>query len=392
MVQSFVVAGIRTVRTLAAEEEEAGRYEKSTQLTFDRARRRAVVVAVWGGLTSVVGYGALLGVLGYGGMLVSTGQITVGALGSFILYGLFLSSSLADLSDRWAALKKASGSAARVIELLERSAGAAERGTRQLGVVNGGIEFKDVHFSYPTRLGAQVLTGLNLSVAAGEVVALVGASGAGKSTVAALLARLYEPTRGAVYLDGCDLAELDPHWLRQRISSVSQEPILFSGTLTDNIRYGQEDVNFDRVEAAARAANAHEFIQLFPDGYNTRVGERGLQLSGGQKQRVAIARALLRAPRVLILDEATSALDSENEFLVQEALGRLMQGRTTLLIAHRLSTVKGANRVFVLEEGRVVQSGNHASLMREGGLYRRLVERQFMSEEHQAPLLEVAKP
>ncbi len=236
-----------------------------------------------------------------------------------------------------------------------------------------------MHFAYPTRKDVPVLDGLDLRVQAGEIVALVGQSGAGKSTIASLLARLYDPDQGRILLDASDLRDLDPAWLRQQIGAVAQEPILFSTTIADNIRYARPDASDADVEAAARAANAHEFISRFPEGYETLVGERGVQLSGGQKQRVAIARAVLKDPRILILDEATSALDAESEHLVKEALDRLMQGRTTLVIAHRLSTVVDAHRVLVLEGGKVVQSGNHAALMREEGLYRRLVERQFVA-------------
>ncbi len=211
------------------------------------------------------------------------------------------------------------------------------------------------------------------------MVALVGPSGAGKSTVAALVGRLYDPVAGAVLLDGRDVRELDPRWLRRQVGVVAQEPILFSASVADNIRYGRETALDTEVEAAARAANAHDFVSRFPHGYETQVGERGVQLSGGQKQRIAIARAVLKDPRILILDEATSALDAESESLVQEALERLMRGRTVLVIAHRLSTVRSADRVVVLEDGRVVQSGSHARLVDEDGPYRRLVERQFLA-------------
>ena len=216
-----------------------------------------------------------------------------------------------------------------------------------------------------------------MRIAPGEVVALVGSSGAGKSTIAALLSRLYDPSSGLLRLDGRDLRELDPRWLRKQIGVVAQEPMLFSSTIAENIRYGKSDATDEEVEHAARVANAHDFIARFPEGYATRVGERGVQLSGGQKQRVAIARAVLKDPKILVLDEATSALDAESEHLVQEALDRLLDGRTTLVIAHRLSTVKNADRVLVLDHGRVVQQGTHATLVTEAGLYRKLVERQL---------------
>jgi ATP-binding cassette subfamily B protein len=226
-----------------------------------------------------------------------------------------------------------------------------------------------------------VLDEVSFEIRPGERVALVGPSGGGKSTVASLIPRFYDPQEGRILLDDHDVRELEPDWLRHQIGVVAQEPILFSTSIRENILYGapHPNVSPDDVVAAARTANAHTFIEGFPEGYDTLVGERGVQLSGGQKQRVAIARAVLRNPRILILDEATSALDSESEHLVKEALERLMEGRTTLVIAHRLSTVVGADRVMVIEQGRVVQSGPHADLMREtGGMYRRLVEHQFV--------------
>jgi ABC-type multidrug transport system fused ATPase/permease subunit len=245
--------------------------------------------------------------------------------------------------------------------------------------VKGEVRFEAVRFAYPTRPDAQVLAGIDVTIAPGEMVALVGPSGSGKSTMAALLTRLYDPSEGAIFLDGRDLRTLSPDWLRRQIGVVSQEPLLFSCSIEENIRYGKQDATPEEIQAAARAANAHEFVSRFPEGYRTLVGERGAQLSGGQKQRIAIARAVLKDPRVLVLDEATSALDAESEHLVKEALDRLMTGRTTLVIAHRLSTVADADRVYVVEGGQIVQSGPHAQLVAEEGLYRRLVEKQFVA-------------
>jgi len=245
--------------------------------------------------------------------------------------------------------------------------------------VRGRVELVDVSFTYATRAEVPALHGVSFTIEPGEVVALVGPSGAGKSTVAALLPRFYDPQAGAVRLDGTDIRRLDPLWLRERIGSVAQEPLLFSTSIGDNIRYGRPGATDAEVEAAARVAHCHACIVALPQGYATTVGERGVQLSGGQRQRVAIARAALKDPTVLILDEATSALDAESEALVKDALSHLMRGRTSLVIAHRLSTVKDADRVVVLDAGRVVQIGSHAELLRdEEGLYSRLVQRQFV--------------
>jgi ATP-binding cassette subfamily B protein len=274
---------------------------------------------------------------------------------------------------------KAGGAADRIFELLDRIPAISPTSGDELTQIDGRIAFEGVVFSYPTRPDVQVLAGIDLTVNPGEVVAIVGPSGAGKSTIASLLTRLYDPDGGAILVDGRDLRALAPDSLRRRIGVVAQEPLLFSSSIADNIRYGRATATDAEVEAAARTANAHDFVSRFPEGYATLVGERGVQLSGGQKQRIAIARAVLKDPRILILDEATSALDAESEHLVKEALDRLMKGRTTLIIAHRLSTVAGADRVCVVDGGRIVQSGSHAVLMGEEGLYKRLVERQFVS-------------
>jgi ATP-binding cassette subfamily B protein len=310
---------------------------------------------------------------------VLDGVLTVGSLTSFLIYSLTVAFSLGALTDLWADFMRASGAAERVFELLDRQPAIPPSGGARLASIQGHVQFEQVHFAYPSRPDVPVLQGIQLDITPGEVVAIVGPSGAGKSTIAGMLARMYDPLQGRVRVDGTDLRELDPEWLRQQIGTVAQEPMLFATSIADNIRYGRTGATDAEVEAAARAANAHEFISRFPEGYKTLVGERGVQLSGGQKQRIAIARAMLKDPRILILDEATSALDAESEHLVQEALERLMKGRTTLIIAHRLSTVVGANRVMVLDGGKVVQSGSHTALMGQEGLYRRLVERQFVA-------------
>jgi ATP-binding cassette subfamily B protein len=305
--------------------------------------------------------------------------MTVGGLTSFLVYTLIVAFSLGALADLWADFMRSLGAAERIFELLDRKPSMAPSGGVTVPKISGEMALEQVTFSYPSRKDVRVVDGVSLRLSPGEVVAVVGPSGAGKSTLAALIARLYDPDSGRLLLDGHDLRELDVGFLRRQIGTVAQEPILFSTSVEENIRYGRPGASRAEVVAAARAANAHAFVEKFPQGYETLVGERGVQLSGGQKQRVAIARAVLKDPRILVLDEATSALDAESEHLVKEALERLMRGRTTLIIAHRLSTVKDADRVVVLDGGRIVQSGPHAALLREDGLYRRLVEKQFVA-------------
>jgi len=371
------LVGIRTVRTFAAERVEARRYGEAVERSFELAKKRNVITGTFMGIAMLASTCAVAVVMGYGGRLVARHAMTVGELSSFLVYTLVVAFSLGALGDLWADFMRAAGAAERVFEIADRVPEIASEGGETPSEVRGAIEIANVQFAYPARPDSIVLHDLNLRIAPGEVVALVGSSGAGKSTIAALLSRLYDPSRGAITLDGRDLRALDPRWLRSQIGVVAQEPMLFSSTIAENIRYGKVDATDEEVEHAARVANAHDFISRFPEGYATKVGERGVQLSGGQKQRVAIARAVLKDPKILVLDEATSALDAESEHLVQQALDRLLEGRTTLVIAHRLSTVKNADRVLVLDHGRVVQEGTHQTLVAEAGLYRRLVERQL---------------
>jgi ATP-binding cassette subfamily B protein len=331
------------------------------------------------GSAAAGGYAAMAGVLGYGGVLVARGSLTAGSLTAFLVYTLLIAMSLGALAELWAEAMRGLGAADRVFALMDRVPGMPLEGGEQPAACEGALTLDAVRFAYPTRPDTEVLSGLDLEIRSGEVVALVGASGAGKSTIAALVGRLYDPTSGRVLLDGRDLRELDPAWLRSQIGVVPQEPVLFSSSVEENVRYGRPDATHEEVVLACRAAHADAFIRSFPEGYATKVGERGQQLSGGQRQRIAIARAVLKDPRILLLDEATSALDAESEALVQDALERLMVGRTAIVIAHRLSTVARADRVLVLERGQVVESGPHAALMERGGTYRRLVERQLVS-------------
>ncbi|HZR10353.1 MAG TPA: ABC transporter transmembrane domain-containing protein, partial [Myxococcales bacterium] len=373
------ISGIRTVRSFTAEPAEGARYAVRTRRAYALAKKRVFAGASFMAAASFAAYAAAALVFWYGGRLVARGQMTVGGLTSFLVYTLIVAFSLGALADLWADFMRSLGAAERIFELLDRKPAMAPAGGATLPAVRGEIALDQVSFSYPSRKDIRVLDSISLRLSPGEVVAVVGPSGAGKSTLAALIARLYDPDAGRVLLDGRDVRELDVAFLRRQIGTVAQEPILFSASVEENIRYGRPGAAGAEIAAAARAANAHAFVERFPQGYDTLVGERGVQLSGGQKQRVAIARAVLKDPRVLVLDEATSALDAESEHLVKEALERLMKGRTTLIIAHRLSTVKDADRVVVLDAGRIVQSGDHAALLREDGLYRRLVEKQFVA-------------
>lgn len=370
------IAGVRTVRSFAREEQEGQRYGRAIEVAFDLAKRRALLGAGFAGGISFAGFGAIVAVLWVGGGMLADGEMAFGTLTSFMLYTFTVAFSIGALSGLYEDFAKAIGASERVFGLLDRQNELPD-GAQQLDSIEGALSLEELTFCYPTRPEATVLRQVTLSLSPGEIVALVGPSGSGKSTVAQLLSRFYDPQSGVIKLDGTDIRELSKDWLREQIGVVSQEPILFATSILDNIRYGRPSATEAEVIAAATAANAHSFVMAFPDGYETTVGERGIRLSGGQKQRVAIARAILKDPKVLVLDEATSALDAESEHLVQEALERLMVGRTTLVIAHRLSTIQGADRVAVLDNGALVEVGTHTSLLAEQGVYHRLVERQF---------------
>ena len=306
-------------------------------------------------------------------------RMTGGALLKFILYGGLVAGGVGALSETWGDLQRAAGACERLMELLHEvpAIAAPARPLTLPAFPHGAVSFDAVTFRYPTRPDFKALNSFSLNVAGGEAVALVGPSGAGKSTVFQLMLRFFDAQQGSVRFDGVDITQLDPIELRRNIAVVSQEPVIFSGSIAANIRYGREEATDDQVRAAAQGAAASEFIDKLPQGFDTLVGERGVTLSGGQRQRLAIARAILRDAPLLLLDEATSALDAENERLVQTALANLMVGRTTLVIAHRFSTIQRLARIVVVNDGQVVAQGSHAELMAGGGLYARLASLQF---------------
>ncbi|MEM6296803.1 MAG: ABC transporter transmembrane domain-containing protein, partial [Myxococcota bacterium] len=370
------IAGIETVQAFTREDFEVQRYGASIGRSFDLFIKRVLAGSWFMSSTSFLAFSAIAGIFYLGGKMVATDTISPGDLTEFMLYTMMVAAAVGAMAGIWASLQAALGATARIFEILDtRSELTEPEQPTPLASIEGTVRFDAVTFSYDDR-DATVLHDVNLTVDPGTTCALVGGSGSGKTTVARLLQRMYDPQEGSVSIDGINLRDVSLSELRGSMAVVSQEPVLFSGTIRENVRYGNLTATDEAIERAARLANAHDFITDFPDGYDTKVGERGVQLSGGQRQRVSIARAILRDPRVLILDEATSALDAKSEGLVQDALERLQAGRTTLVIAHRLSTIRDADRIVVLDEGRIVESGQHDALMRAGGAYADLVARQ----------------
>lgn len=370
------ISGIETVQAFTREGYELDRYAGSIGRAFELFIKRAIAGSWFMSVSTFLAMAAIAGIFYLGGSMVAHEEITAGQLTEFMLYTMLVAGAVGSLAGMWAQLQAAIGATTRIFEILDTSPDIRDPAEpTPLPAVRGRVEFDNVTFAYGDR-DATVIDGVSFDVQPGQVCALVGSSGSGKTTLARLLLRFYDPAEGAVRLDGVDVRQLAVSDLRSALAVVSQDPILFSGSVLENIRYGRLDASNAEVEQAARQANAHQFITDFPDGYETKVGERGVQLSGGQRQRVSIARAILRDPRVLILDEATSALDAVSEGLVQEALERLQEGRTTLVIAHRLSTVRDADRILVLDGGRVVEDGTHAELIARAGAYSRLVARQ----------------
>lgn len=375
------LGNVRTVRAFAMEQREEERYGAELEGSRCKAEELGRGIALFQGLSNIAFNCMVLGTLFVGGSLVAGQQLKGGDLMSFLVASQTVQRSMANLSILFGQVVRGLSAGARVFEYMTLSPCIPLSGGSCIPRehLRGSITFHNVSFSYPCRPGFQVLRDFTLTLPPGKIVALVGQSGGGKTTVASLLERFYDPTAGMVTLDGWDLRTLDPSWLRgQVIGFISQEPVLFGTTIMENIRFGKPGASDEEVYAAAREANAHEFIASFPEGYSTVVGERGATLSGGQKQRLAIARALIKQPTVLILDEATSALDSESERVVQEALDRASTGRTVLVIAHRLSTVRGAHHIVVMAHGQVCEAGTHEELLRKGGLYAELIRRQAL--------------
>jgi ATP-binding cassette subfamily B protein len=370
---------VQTVQAYTHEAESRSAFGEVTEKSYVASRKRIGTRSVMTVFVIFLVFAGIVGVLWVGARDVRAGAMTAGELVQFVIYAVMVASSVAALSEIWGELQRAAGATERLVELLHAQDSVTDPAdpVPLPRPVRGEIALEDVHFRYPSRPEQSALDGVSFAVRPGETVALVGPSGAGKTTVLQLLLRFYDPLRGRITLDGIDLRAMARADFRQAIALVPQDPVIFAATARENIRFGRPGATDAEVEAAARAAAAHDFLSALPQGYDTWVGERGVMLSGGQKQRIAIARAILRDAPVLLLDEATSALDAESERAVQEAVQRLSRGRTTLIVAHRLATVKKADRILVFDAGRIVAEGTHDALVAQGGLYARLARLQF---------------
>lgn len=374
------LVGISNVKAFANETFETLRYGKSTEAIVEKALLGAKARGFFASFIIFCLFGSIVAVIWYGARLVNQDMMTFGSLIQFVLYSVYVGASIGGMAEMYASIQKAIGAAERILEIMdeepEQYIGETEKNLAKQQV-KGSLAFEEVEFRYPTRDELTVLDKVDFKAQAGETIALVGPSGSGKSTIASLVLRFYEPNKGRILVDGDPISKMDLDFLRNQMAIVPQDVLLFGGTIKENIKYGKPGASIEEIKEASRKANAHEFVEGFPEGYDTLVGERGIKLSGGQRQRIAIARAVLKDPRILILDEATSSLDSESERLVQEALDKLMVGRTSLVIAHRLSTIRKADRILVLDGGKITESGTHEQLLqKQGGLYKGLLELQ----------------
>ncbi|MDG2404452.1 MAG: ATP-binding cassette domain-containing protein, partial [Paracoccaceae bacterium] len=376
---SEILGALQTVQAFTHEVDSRVAFDKVTEKSFEVAGQRINTRVLMTMIVIYMIFSGVVGVLWIGVHDIRAGSISAGELAQFVIYAILVATSAAALSEIWGELQRASGATERLVELLQ----AVDTVTDPIEPVDfptpvrGQIMFNDVQFSYPARPDKLILNRIKLTIKPGETVALVGPSGAGKTTIIQMILRFYDPCAGQVLLDGADLRSLRQDDFRCQVALVPQEPVVFATSALENIRFGQPTANDAQVEAAAKAAAAHEFIKQLPDGYDSYLGERGVMLSGGQKQRIAIARAILRDAPVLLLDEATSALDAESEQAVKLAVEALSKDRTTIIIAHRLATVKKADRILVMDDGQIVDTGTHDELVNKGGLYAHLAQLQF---------------
>lgn len=379
---SETLGAAQTVQAYTAEAPSRAGFGGLTEQAFEASRKRIIIRAFMTAIVIFMVFTSIVGVLWIGATDVRADVMSPGELAQFLIYSVLVAGAVAALSEVWGELQRAAGATERLVELLQSEDPVSDAAIAALpDVSEGAIRFDNVSFRYPARPTIQALNGISLDVKPGETVALVGASGAGKTTIFQLLQRFYDPDDGSVVVDGVDIKDTTRKDLRERLALVPQDPVIFATSARENIRFGRPGASDAEVEEAARAAAAHDFIAALPEGYDSFVGERGVMLSGGQKQRIAIARAILRDAPILLLDEATSALDAESERAVQQAVAALSKDRTTLVIAHRLATVKQADRIVVMEGGRIVGEGTHDQLVAEDGLYARLARLQFTAEE-----------